>query len=297
MKTIKKINGGNSVKRKILILVFCIVLVAGTFLTIVLKTSAQSKSLRDIFGIAPDVTSEEASAAIDMSDSVAVESDQLSRNDAIIKEAQALITKAETTYLKEGWLHLSSQTEIFVTTQKAFSDGTPIPTKWTNDSWYLLDEKGMVIKAISIQDTGDPVTSQTSVYQDGMWKNISLGTSDEQESYKLSFDSGFLSSAITYNQINTLSSEETSVQGQNAIVYTITDKYKDPISFGKDDGAKYTAGVIKFYFDRNSGVELQTENYYIREDGSLELSERNLETKIEKINQLPDSLASYFGAK
>jgi len=219
-------------KRKILILMLCVVVVVGVLLFIFFRASAQDKSLRDILGIAPDTTSETATALIDLSHNVAVSSDQLAKNAVIIKDAQVLIGKAEATYLVAGWLHTSAQTEAFVTAQKTLPDGSPVPTKWTTDSWYRLNDKGMVLQAVTIQDTGNPATSQTSIYKDGEWTNLNLGTSDSQASYKFTFDGGFLSAAQTFNQINTLTSEEASIQGQDAVVYTVTNLYVESVSFG-----------------------------------------------------------------
>jgi len=284
-------------KRKILILVICIFFVAGGLAVAAYNTSAQDKSLRDLLRFDPETTTVVGTEVSDYSGVVPITVQQQNANEEIIKEAQDLIVKAESVYLVAGWLHRSSETEAFVTAQKTLPDGTPIPTKWTDDSWYLLDDKGKVIKAVSIQDTGNAVTSQISVYQNGMWTNLSLGSTFADESFTLMLGSDFISTALKYSTIDALSKEETTIQGKDVVVLVMAENYVDPISFGKDDGEKYIGGGTKYYFDRNSGLELQSENFYIRNDGTYEVFQRISNMKIEKAEQIPDSLAGYFDTK
>ena len=155
-------------------------------------------------------------------------------------------------YLTQGWLHISSTTESFAPTSSTFPDGSPIPTKWTDELWILLDNKGNAIKAITLQDTGDPTTSQVSVFEKGVWTNVTLGFSMPPEEYKPRLDNGFFSSTVPYKSSILLDRYNDIVDSRDVVVFVVTEKLKNPVKLLKDTKDKKSkeinGSVYKYYF-------------------------------------------------
>jgi hypothetical protein len=191
---------------------------------------------------------------------------------------------------------MSSSTKAFSTAQQTFPDGSPIPTEWTNESWILLDKHGDAIKAVSIQDTGDPKLMQISVYENGAWTNISLGITSEPEKYHPTFSSGILDTASTYKDIVKFSTETSVVNGQSTFVFTTEEKLNTPVSEGKNtqQDQQIYGNVVKYYFAESSGLLVQIENYKINSTGTLEISQRILTNVTEKVTEPPANILAYF---
>jgi hypothetical protein len=257
---------------------------------------AQHSKLGDILNLKPNAQQATAEVQTDFSNSKKIDKKQADQNDDAIAKAKQLIGKAEKEYLTEGWLHLLSSTQAFSTAQATFPDGSPIPTEWTNESWILLDKHGDAIKAVSIQDTGDPQLLQISVYENGAWTNISLGITSEAGKYHPTLSSGILDTAITYKDIVKLSTETGVVNGQNTFVFTTEENLNTPISDGKNqqpDEQMY-GNVVKYYFAESSGLLIQVENYKITGTGVLEILQRISMNVTEKVTEPPADILAYF---
>lgn len=221
-------------------------------------------------------------------------SDQKDRNEKIIEEAKGLIDKANTTILTAGWLHILSYTESFFSEAQSLPDGSPIPTKWRDELWVLLDEDGNAIQALTIQDTGNPVTSQISEFEEGIWTSITLGTStQDREVYRPTLDSGFLTSAVAYKDIDVLDYDNIILNGINATVFTIAENAMKPVQIAKSD-VQIIGTVNKYYFANDTGTLLKVERYQITLDGQLMLTQQITTVVIEKVSQPPTEVSNYF---
>ena len=96
------------------------------------------------------------------------ETERLNRNKEIIVQLKGLITKANEKYTLPGWWHFITNREAFITASASFPNGEPIPTKTTLETWKFIDTDGYIDKSISLQDTGDLMTSSISLYKDGI---------------------------------------------------------------------------------------------------------------------------------
>ena len=226
---------------------------------------------------------------------VSANSDQQKTNDEIINEARQLINIGVQKYLTAGWIHIVSRIEDFVTESGTLPDGSPIPTDSTNESWMLLDEEGFAVKKVTIDDTGDSRTSQTTVYQDGVWKNLALDTATtDPEKFRPTLDSNFLGYAEAYKDTVELHVEESELDGQNVAVYTMTEFFKEPVYFGKSSTA--VAGAIgKYYFSLETGVLMKLERYYLYPDGELQLVRQITTLVIEKVDSPPSDILDLLG--
>lgn len=286
------------INRKISLLAVAIIVIGAVLFsqTSLLSAIAQENSLKDILGFDTTVPQTEGEVAKEDGNSLSNNNNQRLANDEVVEKAKKLLKKAEKDFLTEGWLHISSTTKAFSVSQNTFPDGSPIPAKWTDDLWVLLDTKGNAIKAVSIQDTGDPTTSQISVFENGLWTNITLGAvSSEPEAYRPTLDSGFLTSAIQYKDTLKLSADVTDINDQKVVVFTTEEKFKAPMKIMKDGKEKDIYGsVYKFYFAENTGLPVLTEDYTVNLDGSLEISQQIFINIMEKVAAPSEVVLSYF---
>lgn len=217
-------------------------------------------------------------------------------NNDTVAYAKTLIEKADQTYLTPGWLHISSQTETFVTASSTLPDGTPIPTKSFNDLWALIDTDGDVIRAVTIDDTGDTFTSQITVFQDGFWTNLTIPelSSQEKQIYQIdTLDNGFLASVTRMKDSLEIQKEEAELNSQKVVVFSLTDKFPAPIAIGKS--SLVIAGIYsKYYFSVDSGLLRMVEDYHVYPSGEVNLWNRITYLTIEKVDIPPKEILSYF---
>jgi len=253
---------------------------------------AQASKLKDILNLNPNAPKAKAEVQTDLSNSKKIDKKQADQNGESTAKVKLLISKAEKEYSTEGWLHISSSTKAFSTAQQTFPDGSPIPTEWTNENWILLDKHGDAVKAVNVQDTGDPRLMQISVYENGAWTNISLGMTNEPEKYHPTFDGGILDTASAYKDIVKFSTETSVINGQNTFVFTTEENLNMPASEGNNK--QIYGNVVKYYFAESSGLLVQIESYNINNTGALEISQRILMNVTEKVTEPPANILDYF---
>lgn len=280
---------------KLLILACSLVLV-GLFAAQIYTAKANEITLKDKLKIDTSVPISIGTLTHDNSNSIPANVDSKKKADDIFKEAEKLIRKAESVYLTEGWLHISSMTESFAPDSVTLPDGSPTPTKWKDELWVLLDIKGNAIKAVTLQDTGDPTTSQVSVFDQGIWTNITLGTSSQEvEVYKPTLDSGFFNSFVPYKNSVVLDQYREVVNGQGVVVFVSTEKYKSPVKIVKDNKVKEINGAgYKYYFSPDTGLPVQIDDFFVNLDKTMEISQRISNILVEKIDSPPDTILNYF---
>lgn len=214
----------------------------------------------------------------------------------IVAYAKTLTEKADKTYFTPGWLHISSQNETFITASDTLPNGSLIPTNSYNKLWALIDAQGNVSKAVAIDDTGDPYTSQTSVFQDGFWTNLTIPemSSHSKEIYQITtLDGGFIASLTRKNSPLEIQKEETKINGEKVVVFSTTEKFPSPITYGKS--SLLIAGIYsKRYFSADTGLLRMVEHYHISPSGDMKLWVRNTYGTIEVVDSPPKEILSYF---
>jgi hypothetical protein len=288
-------------KKRTTLIGLILILAAAIVLSQVQTISAFARKidLRQILNLDTSVPQTSGTVTVDQSLSSPVSKDQLAKNDDVLAQAEKLIKKAEKEYLVPGWLHIYGETEAFVTASDVLPDGSPVPTHWTDDTWILLDDKGNAISAITLQDTGDPKTSQTSIYKDSVWTNLTLGIVMEPEIYSPSLDGGFFASVLPYKTTLKLSSEQVTLNdGQRAICFRSEEKYKKPLMLGKDTKNKKAQEIqgmtFTYCFSAETGVQLQIESYALDLNGNLVLTQRTIMRTVEKGVTPPAEILNYF---
>ncbi len=281
----------------VLAAIFASLLIVVTFMAMS-KTSVAAKeiSLPEILELpqAEIHVSEgyEAPLPESMAGSEPIPASQLVSNEQLVLEAMSLIEKAAQTFLVPGWLHIVSSTEDFFAESAVLPDGSPVPTGSMNESWILLDHEGFAVQIVTIDDTGDPRTTQTSVYQNGVWTNLSMGTSiQDTDKFRPTLDSNFVGLVTTYSGILEIEKADGALEGQSVSVYAITEMFKEPTSYAGSSEA-VLGTVRKFYFSNETGVLLRLERYSIMTNGNLVLIRQIDTLLIERIEFLPSDVAN-----
>lgn len=223
-------------------------------------------------------------------------SEKLKKNGEVLAKARELIQKANETYLTPGWMHVVAYSEFFISEMETFPDGTPLPMKWRDDIWSLLDENGRITQSVNIQDTGDERTNQTSIFKDGVSKNLTLETEFTTESKTLpaSLDSQFLENAILDIEFIELDYAEGEFNSEKVAVITQKALMTDPIQTGAGKMERLVQGYFTvFYFSLETGLLVHTESYEIRPNGEKVLVSTMTST-IEKVSEPPAEVLEYL---
>ncbi|MCD4753040.1 MAG: hypothetical protein K8R40_08215 [Anaerolineaceae bacterium] len=218
-------------------------------------------------------------------------------NNDVIAYAKTLIEKADQTYLTPGWLHISGQKEAFITASDTLPDGTPIPTSSFNNNWALIDADGNVTKAVSIDDTGDTFTSQTTVFQDGLWTHLTIPemSTQEKEIYQITtLDNGFLAAAARMKEPLEIEKEEIELNNEKVVVFSLVEYFPSPTTFGKSSSLVVAGIYSKYYFSVDSGSVRMVEAYHVYPSGEIELWHRITNINIENVDSPPEEISSYF---
>ena len=287
-------------KNKIRLVFFGCLMLIGLVFARIHFAGAQETTLKDVLKFDSSVPITSGEAQEDYSNSIPATAQDKMKNDAVLREAENIIRKSENIYLVAGWLHISSVTESFAPASTTLPDGSPTPTKWTSETWVLLDHEGNAIKAVSTQDTGNPTMYQVSVFEESIWTNITLGvSSSESETYTPTLDSGFFNSVVRYKDTLILDQYSESLNGKDVVVFVSTEKRKNPIKILEDTEnqkiTELTSAIQKYYFSFDTGLPLQIEYYFAAPNGNMELSQRISEMFVEKIENPPDLILNYFG--
>jgi hypothetical protein len=273
------------------------------------KASAQDALLREwLFPSYPSETvvpedistsNEDIQPQIQEQPSSPVDVEVQEANDDVIAYARTLVEKAAKTYINPGWLHISSQKEAFITASSTLPDGTPIPTHSVIDQWLLLGMDGNVIEKVTIDDTGDEATTQIVVYQDGYFTNLTfpeMSSQGKESVQKTTVDGGFLSSAIRRSENGVaIHMEEGEINNEKVVVFSYTDEFPSPITFGKAEDSQTIAGkYIKYFFSADSGVLRMYEDYNVYPNGDVKLRVRKTYTVYEKVDLPPKEVLAYL---
>lgn len=251
----------------------------------------------------PTPSREEIMALPDGPGFVLTENEQLKRNEEVVALLEQLVAKAEEKYLFSGWLHTVLQTEASIMASAAFPYGDPIPTKYTSERWEYIDSDGYVDKSFSSQDTGDALTTNTAVYQDGVVTNFGLEETWEQEKYRVIPGSSLLEEMQREKDKIVLEVQEIVWQGTEALALSLTYRHS-PIDMNPElsPEEEIEAGVIgtiagtiyTHYLSAEDGHFVGYEMSFIYPDGQVKLATWTRVTVFERFKQPPPDILAYF---
>lgn len=212
---------------------------------------------------------------------------------------EVLLEKSEFLSATSIWTHSSVKTDLFITMSDKMPDGSPMPMAYTMDNWYRLDEKGYLIQGITMVDTGFPETFQVTVYREGIWYNLILGTSTDTgnpadiKPYRPA-EHTILEQAFLSKDSVRLDFEYAEINDQRVAVYTmIHEENNAPREIGIP-GYLTKGYAYKYYLSLETGNVVVMEYFYITADGKLDLVRRDTTIVEEKIKEPPTEILKYL---
>ena len=208
-------------------------------------------------------------------------------------EIQQVIEKNNTeaiTLLAPGLLHISKERQIFSSNSATFTNGELIPTFEKIDEWYQLGEGGQVIAYVSITDTGDPATTQTVVYKDKKFTNLTfpnLASTEPEDFFLKTLDFGFADIFSGEKTADLVVSQE-----GNETKFSITTLINNPEANSK--GVNYS-GIREYYsISNDTGLIRQIGRDYIDLEGNEVQAFTIQILGIERVKAFPEDISAFF---
>lgn len=208
-------------------------------------------------------------------------------------EIQQVIEKNNTeaiTLLAPGLLHISKERQIFSSDSATFTNGELIPTFEKIDEWYQLGEGGQVIAYVSITDTGDPATTQTVVYKDKKFTNLTfpnLASTEPEDFFLKTLDFGFADIFSGEKTADLVVSQE-----GNETKFSITTLINNPEANSK--GVNYS-GIREYYsISNDTGLIRQIGRDYIDLEGNEVQAFTVQILGIECVKAFPEDISAFF---
>ena len=208
-------------------------------------------------------------------------------------EIQQVIEKNNTeaiTLLAPGLLHISKERQIFSSNSATFTNGELIPTFEKIDEWYQLGEGGQVIAYVSITDTGDPATTQTVVYKDKKFTNLTfpnLASTEPEDFFLKTLDFGFADIFSGEKTADLVVSQE-----GNETKFSITTPIDNPEVNPK--GVSYSAIRENYSISNDTGLIRQIGRDYIDLEGKEVQAFTVQILGIERVKAFPEDISAFF---
>jgi hypothetical protein len=233
------------------------------------------------------------------------DAEQLKKNAEVVAQVEALLEKSEILSATSTWIHSSVKTDVIIAASDTLPDGSPMPMAYTTDHWYRLDEQGYLIQGISMVDTGSPATFQVSVYREGIWYNLILGTSTDTENpedikpyrpvdhpYRPA-DHTFLEQALLSKDWARLDFGYAEIDGKRVAKYTIV-TYNSIYGYGATPTPPVKIYAYNYYLSLETGSVLMMEFFLPGDDGELHLAQRVTTIVEEIIKEPPTEVLKYL---
>jgi hypothetical protein len=217
--------------------------------------------------------------------------------DEVIAYGKELTAKVAKIFLTPGWLHIKYENQSYaVDPLSVLPDGSPVPTQSITDRWLLLDDEGYIVEEVTIDDTGDPATTQIVVFKDGIVTNLTFPElTSEQEPYKINMLGrlDFDTLTIRTEDGGDLDLFETEMDGEALIVFSRSDRFDSPMTLGKSS-TKISGFIHQYLYSKSTGLPYMAEKYDVYPNGEMVLKQRTTYLTFEKVDSPPKEVQSYI---
>lgn len=170
---------------------------------------------------------------------------------------------------KPGWIHVREEVLQDHLELGSLPDGSPIPSDYVFESWYLLDDGGFVVAGVSRMTDSNGEEIQTSVYENSAWTNLTFGFTSVEGPFKPNLDHGLTLDLTSPGRITSFDEREILADGAPAREVATFESFSAPSKFEGFPGA-ITRITKRAVFDRESGA-LKTYETVLRSEGGEEL--------------------------
>lgn len=179
-----------------------------------------------------------------------IQSTVISDPATVIKNCEEVLATFNSRLKTTGWIRTVYTIVYFDNIQKEYRDPRVM------EQWYRLDPDGLLVEGYNWISTPDGAVEQETLFQSGIWYNVTLGGSSHSINTKVDFTSGIVDGLKNGEKIT-----------QEAVRYHDKDAWRFFFEF--NDGGLRMARAM--FFDRDAGVLTGNETYAVQPDGSLQL--------------------------
>jgi len=197
---------------------------------------------------------------------------------------------ASITLLSPGHLHISKERQISSSNSITFANGEIIPTFEKIDEWYQLGEDNRVIAYVSIIDTGDPATTQTVVYKEKKFTNLTfpnLASTEPEDFFLKTLDFGFADIFLGKKSIDLAVSHE-----GNETTFSLTTLIDN--SEANSKGINYSEIREYYRISNDTGLVREIGRDYVDLEGNKVHAFTIHILGIERIDAFPEDISSFF---
>jgi hypothetical protein len=168
----------------------------------------------------------------------------------VIKNCEEIFMAFEQKLKTTGWIRTVYTIVYFDNTQKAYRDPRVM------EQWYRLDPDDQLVEGYTWFSTLDGTVEQETLFQGGIWYNVTVGGSSRSYNTKVDFSGSFADQLKTGERVT-----------QEAVRYHDANTWR--FFYELNDGGLRMARAM--FFDRDSGLIAGNETYAVQSDGSLQL--------------------------
>jgi len=199
---------------------------------------------------------------------------------------------------KPGWIHLQQEIDQEMMELGTLPDGTPIPSDYVFEMWYLLDDQGMISAGVTRMVDLDGTEIQVSVLEDLVWTNLTY----EDRGYRVEkqpayFDNGVISVLASLDsnepQASRFDTRETTFAGTDVFEVILYEDFVVPVQF---EGIPIEVVTIinRSVFNLNTGEFILSERVFRTVDNLDTVVSTVRTLTFERIDVVPDSILSLF---
>ena len=211
-------------------------------------------------------------------------------SDPVILLERMLKNFEESIYTQTGWLHYKYTYESDLENGIVFPDDSIMPKEYVWESWYLVNEEGIVIESVTSLIDLEGSIIQQAVFANGTEYNLTFNINHTNlEDYPLLLDLGVARMMLQgYENGLPLSSETDEIDGRAVIRFILNQQYDD-LNYISGSSQPVQAANMELVLDQNSGEILESKTVFILEDNTQELLQRQYDFTIEWA-ELPQEL-------
>ena len=199
------------------------------------------------------------------------------------------------TLSSSGWLHVVTFHDREKDQSSSLSSGQIIPEDYIKDTWYFLNEEGLVSEMVTFMTDLEGNIIQESTFSKGIWRNLTIGENWPGDPYEIRLDFGFSKDIARASKTSVFIDHYTSeLDGVPVDVYTIEDIFDEPVHMEGFDKA-IVSGSRTVYFDSSSGALLKAERTLTAENGTIYNVETAKFVTVEQVDAPPDDILDYLG--
>jgi len=229
---------------------------------------------------------------------VKIKPHQISKGEAegLYKKASTLAEKyAKSFNSRPGeWYHWQTMVSDDSSLKMVYPDGSPIPATTIHESWYMLNQQGMIENGLYLVKNQDGQILQQVVYRQNVAYNLTFPdiapikmTADTFGPQSF-FDFDFLKDmrkSLDTDTFTNLEAKSIDIGGRAYLQFALQWEYETPVTFA-ELSAPARSVITHLTFDTETGASNQIDTTYHLTDGT-ETTYSLIVTILEKLPSLP----------